>query len=188
MKNLRIFFAIPLNEELSALCREFTEACENQSIRWIAPENLHVTLVFLGDFPENLLSSLLQHVENQLFKSKPFEIVFEKFTYYPYKKPVMIWGKFFENPQYSGFVRLLNKACEDFYFDHHLEFTDHLHKDQIPHITQSRLKKQPHNLFPLPEAFNLHVRLNVSKYCLYQSELLSDGARYTLLHDFSLKA
>lgn len=61
---IRSFVAIELNaairRALTTLQRDLAVRVPSQSIRWIAPDSLHVTLQFLGDVPAEKIASIVE--------------------------------------------------------------------------------------------------------------------------------
>ncbi len=61
---IRSFVAIELNEaarqSLTRLQRDLAAQMPQQSVRWIAPESLHVTLQFLGDVPAEKIAAIVE--------------------------------------------------------------------------------------------------------------------------------
>ncbi len=55
METLRTFIAIELSEEVKRALRnlqvKLKEAPGAHEVRWVAPDNMHLTLKFLGDIP-----------------------------------------------------------------------------------------------------------------------------------------
>lgn len=98
----------------------------------------------------------------------------------------MIWGKFFVSKDFSKMTYLLDSVVKDICVTHDLLYQNHVHHENIPHITLKRLRKESEFLTDLPTDVNVHKKLNINHFCLYNSELLSAGSKYTLLHDFSL--
>ncbi|NSW55684.1 MAG: RNA 2',3'-cyclic phosphodiesterase [Armatimonadetes bacterium] len=75
-EDLRLFFAVPLAEDLrEAVCRvqETLRRC-GTSVKWVEPENLHFTLKFLGNLPDSALAELERVAEEVAARHAPFEI------------------------------------------------------------------------------------------------------------------
>ena len=71
-ETLRLFFAVPLPEELRTAAAELQQECACPSIKigWTIPQNMHFTLKFLGDTPEGRISKLAQ-VAGEVAHSHP---------------------------------------------------------------------------------------------------------------------
>jgi 2'-5' RNA ligase len=62
MKSLRAFLAIPLSEDLRHRAEELQKELSPSlpDVRWVRPENLHLTLRFLPDLPEETVEKIGQ--------------------------------------------------------------------------------------------------------------------------------
>lgn len=73
----RAFFAIGLDERVRGIlvraCDAFrSEAPAWRSEKWVAPENLHLTLAFLGEVPDGVLAALVEHAAPLVRAQPPF--------------------------------------------------------------------------------------------------------------------
>ena len=60
--NKRLFIAINLPPEIKKQIQRIIEQiniADNENFRWMPPENWHLTLVFLGDQPDEAISEIL---------------------------------------------------------------------------------------------------------------------------------
>ncbi len=76
---LRAFFGIRLSTQLTgtfAACREVCVAADPAwaGEKWVAPENLHVTLRFLGDLPEGDVERCIDVVSDGLTALRPWHL------------------------------------------------------------------------------------------------------------------
>ncbi len=73
---LRLFFAVELNSELrqalSQLIDELKQEPWGHRVRWVHPENLHVTLRFLGTTNPEKTSELAKHAHSAINKIRTF--------------------------------------------------------------------------------------------------------------------
>jgi 2'-5' RNA ligase len=76
--NLRLFFAVQLHESLQITVKNLLKQLYHQpwgsKVRWVALENLHVTLRFIGDCPAEKINDLQHEVTRAIKKIKPFDI------------------------------------------------------------------------------------------------------------------
>lgn len=92
----RIFVAINLSRELIAdLARELSrikEEVNNRNIKWVKPENIHFTLVFLGDTPEDKLQAISYKLQVAAKEFGPFGIKLKNIGVFPnLNQPRIIW-------------------------------------------------------------------------------------------------
>jgi len=70
MSSKRLFLGVALPDRAVELLTELQSAAEQadsgRALRWVAPENLHVTLHFLGDTEEQRIPQLLERMETRL--------------------------------------------------------------------------------------------------------------------------
>jgi RNA 2',3'-cyclic 3'-phosphodiesterase len=78
---MRLFLGLPIPPELAQALIRPTQSIELPKGRWTAPENLHLTLVFLGDVAE----PTLQHIEQELSKLTfaPFQLKLTSLNTFP---------------------------------------------------------------------------------------------------------
>jgi 2'-5' RNA ligase len=78
---MRLFLGLPIPSELAQALTRLTRAIELPKGRWIAPENFHLTLVFLGEVAE----PTLPHIEQELSKLNftPFQLKFTSLNTFP---------------------------------------------------------------------------------------------------------
>jgi RNA 2',3'-cyclic 3'-phosphodiesterase len=185
----RLFIAIQINDHFKNLIRKFIDQQNIPEVRWIASENWHVTVLFLGDFPNGHLTALIASLKEFFQSEQFFSLDFENFTFIPKQtKPTMIWLKFYQNSYFDLLCSRLADHIEKLYTVLSLPFTINLHSVNVPHITLSRLKKAG-LYYPdlnLKNIDDMQPLLRCDFCTLYQSVLTTKGAKYTNLADFKL--
>ena len=95
MSLLRAFVAIEIPNEIKKEIANQTTALHRtvaQSVRWVVPENLHLTLNFLGDISSANLGILTQALETEASQQAPFEITVGSLGAFPdVRRPRVIW-------------------------------------------------------------------------------------------------
>jgi len=168
----RLFVALPVTSQLLSSINRLKLLNENlEGVRWTPPDNLHLTLFFLGEVnPINVseIINLMNEVPQQ-----EFHINFHSFSLEggrPYH-PSMIWAKFNKHPQFTQLSLKLRKSFEPF-ISEPMKFSE-----PIPHITVARIKKV--------QDFMLNVQMNepfiVNGMELWQSVRTSTGVTYPVL-------
>ncbi len=87
----RLFIALPASEALQNQINSWVRNHSSMSVRWIAPKNLHITLI--PPWEEQNVDSLKNKFS--LFKPQTsgFELLFEKVTFGPTaQQPRLIWA------------------------------------------------------------------------------------------------
>jgi RNA 2',3'-cyclic 3'-phosphodiesterase len=93
---LRTFIAIELDETLrSAIARvqgKFKRLAPPGSVKWVAPEGIHLTLKFLGDTPAGRLGEIEAALRAACEGSPPFEFSVEGRGCFPNtRRPRVVW-------------------------------------------------------------------------------------------------
>lgn len=175
----RLFVAIdpPLDirERLAALC------CGLPGARWVEPEQLHLTLRFIGDVD----GSMLRPVQEALAEvtTEAFSLQLEGIGFFPPRgNPRVVWVGIRKNEE---LLRLHNRI-ESVLVREGLEPEE---RKYAPHITLARLKNTPasrigaylaqHGLFRTEE-------FPVNEFLLYSSVLNSRGARHYIEEGYPL--
>ncbi len=131
----RLFIGIPVPDTVSEAIRDWRDAHfhrKESGVRWVPPENWHITLCFIGKTDRSLSDDIMPRVNDAMTGIGPFDLAFDRFQYFPPKKPRMIWGRYAST---QTFVTLYDRLNWAFYEPHELK------QEAIPHITLARLKK-----------------------------------------------
>lgn len=93
--NLRLFFAITLPDDvrqtLVNLTKQLRKEKWGKSVRWISPENLHITLHFIGHCETLRVALLCEEVSKMLKSIKSFLLQLGAVTLFPqHKNPHVI--------------------------------------------------------------------------------------------------
>ena len=78
----RIFIAVKVNPEETFLkmINSFKTALFTENIKWINPENIHITLAFLGDTEEKLIKDINSMLDKVCRNLGNFELVFSEIS------------------------------------------------------------------------------------------------------------
>ena len=185
--NVRLFVALDLPDELARLVdRHATEARrELPRARWVRPENLHLTLAFLGEREADELSILHEHLTPAFAGVAPFEMRLHQGGTFPPRRPARVaWIGVEapdELPRLGRRVQNALRRAVGFEPDR---------RGFSAHLTVARCK-QPWRRREI-ERFQRHFRgdvgqpFEVTEGVLYQSELSPGGARYKALQRYPL--
>ena len=179
MDSLRLFIAIKLPQDLIEKLTIYQSQLTNEKFRIAPAQNLHLTLLFIGDTPQNKLPIVKEIIAKYLrgFKSTP--ITFTDIDYGPLpRSPRLIWLKGKDNNEFNNLKQNISA---------NLEVVNDSFKF-LPHITLARFKNIP--LSSLPELPTPHIFQNYSftpkSIWLMQSILKRDGPQYLDLLEFNL--
>jgi RNA 2',3'-cyclic 3'-phosphodiesterase len=93
---LRTFIAIELDERLRLAIKRVQDKFKRQappdSVRWVAPDGIHLTLKFLGDTPRSRIPEIEAALRRACAAFAPFEFSVEGRGCFPnYRRPRVIW-------------------------------------------------------------------------------------------------
>jgi 2'-5' RNA ligase len=190
---VRLFIAIDLSDtlrrQLSEQMGQLTRSLGDESIRWIKVSNIHLTLKFLGETPENKVDQIQQALGNIASRFSSFEMQIRNFGCFPnIRKPRVFWIGVHEP---TGIIKKLHAAIET-----DLEGLG-FSKEGRPfraHLTLGRLRKH----VPSSDLRDLTKHLEtvqvgelgteiVREVCLIRSILRPSGAEYTRLGVFNFR-
>src|SRR4030042_5069779 len=79
----RIFLAINLPDNILRQLQKYQDNWPDLPIRWVKPQNLHITVLFLGFVSDDALLDVLKVAEKVANNTVPFNIYFDKIIYGP---------------------------------------------------------------------------------------------------------
>ena len=178
---MRLFIALDLPNELKPWVTEQQESLKRSlkqtGLRWTPPEQWHVTLRFLGDYPEHKTAALLSAMKRAAEGVPPFEISFGKLGTFSGPRMGVVWLGI----EY-GLEPLITLAGS---LNHHLE-AEGFPVEKRPfraHITLGRSREKIPSAvlrnFPTSPS---SPAARIDRLHLYQSTLGPGGSRYTRLH------
>ena len=94
MRTYRTFIAVLLSPELKSRIALIQQKFRHIhcDVKWTAEENLHITLKFLGDVQEDMLSEVCSAVEKAAVGFAPFDLEIKGAGAFPNtRKPQIIW-------------------------------------------------------------------------------------------------
>jgi RNA 2',3'-cyclic 3'-phosphodiesterase len=184
----RLFISIPIPQSMSDVFANYKKNINIQNdINWTKKDNLHVTLLFLGDIEQEAIAKLVENLEAISNSFKPFYLKFDQFMWAPSVDfPRMIWGKFASSENYSKLVDLTTKSLKQFFGINAKNENNNLvpHVEHVAHVTLARIKDF-NKLKPMPLKQEKVEDLFVCEFNLVESELGSDGPSYTIISHFS---
>ena len=188
-KKHRIFIAINLPDDVKKKIVDFQKKWADSRLagqaaaRWVKPENIHITLVFIGYVIDKQLEEIRRLVRQIAENCSPFNIKLERICFgSPQGPPRMIW---LEGERSKEFADLKNNL-ENALLDSAASGYNHLEtRDFHPHITLARFKQlQRINLPKINVEFNESMFVNSIE--IMESKLKRDGAEYVLFESINL--
>ncbi|WP_432734724.1 RNA 2',3'-cyclic phosphodiesterase [Maridesulfovibrio sp. FT414] len=183
MKKIRTFIAHPVPEEwreiIGTASAELHRGLKSR-IAWVKPENLHFTIKFLGDVPEDTIPSL--HAALQEIPFTPFDITAGNPGFFPgHENPRIIWIG-----MNRGAQEFCTNATEVDLKLANLSF-ERNQKAWHAHLTIGRVKTPAHDDWVALARRIKQIELpaaHISGFNLYQSILTPEGPEYSVLHTY----
>ena len=149
--------------------------------RWVRPENLHVTLKFIGETPSEKLS-VIQSALAAVRSTQPVTIDFRGLGFFPNeKRPRVLWAGMDPSPNLKTLAADIERATEKLGIPPE-------QRQFSPHLTLARFEPPR-----LPERLHTPVQENAQRefgslaakeFHLIESKLKPSGAEYTTLESF----
>ena len=178
---MRLFIAIPLSDpfrnHLARVQQALRPAVGTHGTNWTKPSNLHLTLKFLGEVPDERVTEVCDAL-GAIRSSGPVELLAENLLCFPPNGPIRIVGAGLRpTPPLQQLVEQIELACEPLGFP--LEG-----RAFRPHITLARARK------PLPGRLRRDLAdaaidlwpgpaMPADRFVLMESQLSSSGPAYT---------
>lgn len=178
----RLFLAIPIPPEevkrLSVYMDGYKKDPHFRDAKWVEPQNLHITTLFLGDVQDMLVPEMTQLLRGFFARIPHFELHAESAELYPFRSPKNFWIRYHKSFEFMELTQELKKLLFTYLPDLEHE------KEQIPHLTLARLKNSiDARKFPI-KSYKAPPLL-VQECRLYESTLTSQGPIYTVIESFS---
>ncbi|MBK5091975.1 MAG: RNA 2',3'-cyclic phosphodiesterase [Actinobacteria bacterium] len=174
----RVFMGLSLSPEVRRYVADVAQNLSRlvQEVRWVAPENLHVTLKFIGYCGEDRLAGLVE-VMRESSRYLPLVLKVGGFGGFPSQGSArVIWvGAEDEDRRINELHRLLERGVEKLGFPREK-------RSYTPHITVGRAKKKPVRLpTGIDGVVGPEKTLRVEDIVLYRSVLKKTGAEYSVI-------
>lgn len=182
---MRLFFAVKVSDAIRTDAGNAMKSfpLRNPPWRWIPPDNMHLTLKFLGEVDERIVPDLKAVASDAASRVKPFRIVYGPFGAFPnVSRPRVIFFQATEGTrELASIARLLEEGVEPLGIPpERRPFTAHLTlariKEPLPRGMVEKLGAVP----PLPPT----ATQDVDRFVLMQSHLAPSGARYEEVGSF----
>jgi 2'-5' RNA ligase len=170
---------LSLMHELSGHAKLIAGQDKRQKIRWLTPENYHLTLVFLGEIESAILSGLQLALERKLESTKAVPLTISAITPFPFSRP-RIAAALVEHT--AELLRLQSDVanCVRKY-----GITPERRRF-VPHVTLGRLKPRAGKTVDF-QAINILFSGIADSVILFQSELAPSGAIHSALAEIPLR-
>ena len=185
----RIFIAINLPENIKKKLAEYQNKWPELPIRWTRPDNIHITLAFLGYIKDEELLEISKITREAASRHISFFVNLNKICYGPSGKipPLMIWAVGEKSEEFASLKNDLDKLLSD---SENSGFSSEK-REFFPHITLGRIRKwewqriEPEERPKVDEEINLSF--SVDSIEIMESVLKKGGPKYAILESSLLK-
>ena len=186
---IRSFVAVEVSREVREEVRAFVEARGSgiRGLRWVKPENLHLTVKFLGDVPEGRLPEVGSALEEAAAGHCPLRLDFRGAGVFPPRgRPRIVWIDLAAGGAGMAALREdVERSLEPLGFPPET-------RPFSPHLTIGRARslEDPAALtLALAEVGEKRWGASVAdRVHLMRSDLFPTGPRYSILHEVRLTA
>lgn len=190
-ENWRLFVALALPDGLRrrlAKVREGVLAERWPPARWIPAENVHLTLLFLGDRPARRVPSLLERVAAAASDVPPLELRLQGLGAFPQRgRARVLWLGLEGPPDLARLQRRVEQSLSD---ELGTGSSESERQEFRPHLTVARCRR-PWRRSEVEECSNGFRELtgldwSADRVTLYRSHLDPRGARYEVVGEAEL--
>jgi RNA 2',3'-cyclic 3'-phosphodiesterase len=183
MKRLFVAIKVTPNDQFLNTLEIIKDRLSGEFIKWVNTDNLHITLKFLGDVPQQNIHSIIGSLKKACEVTQPFSFYLKYFGYFGNTaEPKVLWIGIDERS--NNIERLYQRV------QNHLENIGFTKESYFfrPHLTIGRVKKvnnvkSIHNLEQSFSAFALQ-KIDVASFELCESKLNPTGPIYSVIEKF----
>ncbi len=183
----RIFIALKVEAEESLLKMISTlkSRLSNESIKWTNPDNIHITLSFLGDTEENLIKVIKTMLNEKCKGSGKFELIIRgSGVFKNLSDPRIIWIGIEPSEKLMRLNGFIMKGLKELGINtEERPFKPHLTIGRIKHLNDKKSLEAVMEKYQDSEIQNT----GVNEVILYESILLQSGPVYKPIAKFSLE-
>ncbi len=182
---MRLFIALPLPVHVEQELGKVIELCKEKRcrVRWVRPENIHLTVRFLGDTEENLMEKISDVISRVAREFQPVMVSVDRIGGFPnLDRPRVIWAGL-EDDDNVEILRKLTRQVE--LAVRKLRFEKEK-KGFKPHLTLGRVK-DPTSIAELTEYLSTYqftpLTMTLDRLVLFKSTLTPNGPIYERLYE-----
>ncbi len=176
----RVFIGVPviISQEFNNDMMRLKSRFHGYRISWVKPQQMHITLRFIGDLSESDLNKLMNVFNEFSFTSAIDLQVCGLGILGSFNNPRVIYAKMKDAEIWYQLYLEVNNMLDNLSLDQP-------QNPYYPHLTLGRIRKStdPHCLKRSVSTFRNHFSLYMDELflCLFESRLKSTGPEYTIL-------
>ena len=179
---MRLFTALdPSPEVHDQLTRLLERLRPSAGVRWAKPENLHLTVKFIGEWPEERLPALRQALGGVALPP-PFEVRIAKLGFFPNSRaPRVFWAGIHSSPALKELAAGIDNAVTPLGIALETRpYSPHLTLARVPERTPLEALHRAIESLPSAE----FGTFTADRFFLYQSRPAAGGSIYTQIGEF----
>jgi 2'-5' RNA ligase len=176
----RLFVALDLPKAVKQSLEPLAKGLGD--VRWLAPEQQHLTLRFIGDVDNGALHEIAEALAT--VPARPLELTLKGLGHFPPRgEPRVLWVGVDKNPELASLKRRIDRALREAGMPPDA-------RKFAPHVTIARLREplSPTRLgtYLMRHSLYRSAPFPVSSFHLYSSWLRSDGAEHQIEASYEL--
>ena len=179
--------AVEITEDTRKKLMEFQEKLKkvDADVGWVAPENLHITLKFIGYIDDDKIDSVVTIIRDSVTHIKPFDLNYVGMGTFPTQKnPRVVFAQAIDT---GGVLAKIHERLDNQLVALGVEHDDRRFE---AHLTVGRTKTR-RNVNKLLEGLQAYQGFqfgleHVTQVVLMKSDLSPEGPHYTKLHSVDL--
>ena len=191
MEEIRAFIAIELSEEIKLFIAQLQDQLKTKNrapVKWVEPENIHLTLKFLGNIKAAVTSDIIRAMEGAARGIPPLHLNIDKLGAFPdIQRVQIVWvGLTGELDKLKKLQSRIDKALVGLGFPGEK-------RPFSPHLTVARFRdratpadRQGIGRLITDTGFQSRLDFNASSVHLMRSQLTREGPIYSRLGSVSL--
>ncbi|MGD9977712.1 MAG: RNA 2',3'-cyclic phosphodiesterase [Bacteroidales bacterium] len=182
----RTFIAIDIKPEAELVegWNRLRVILKHDSVKWVDPKLLHLTLLFLGDTPDHLIGKISISLAGRLVSHPVFSIAISGMGTFGNPKPRVIWLGVEPSVELQNLKFYVDEILLPFGFvDENYPYKPHLTLGRVNFLNDIR----PIQEFMGEVKENVWQKVNVDRITFYRSTLTAAGPIYEPLKVIELK-
>ena len=147
-------------------------------LRWTRPDNLHLTVRFLGEIDESVGNVLISRLRGSLRQFPPLHVVMNAIAWFPTRRPVVLAALVNPSVQVLDIFDIAEKECIAMGLSPE-------RRKPTPHVTVARLRMPASKSMPKIDS-EINIEFDCRELILYRSRLMPTGAVYAHFGEIAL--